>query len=81
MSFTSTFPDTLSPDGVYIQVLCYQNASIVYAANGYYNQQFHLGGSSHRGCSTAEPLTAAPTCTYWGRNRNIMATTEFDAQG
>src|SRR5262245_36031352 len=46
VSFTVTYPKTVEKFGPRIQVLCYQNGTLVFAEAGPHYQSFLLGGGS-----------------------------------
>ena len=85
VTFTVTYPKTLDHYGVRIQVLCYQDANLVYGAAGPYDQAFLLGGAMSNWFLTDGPATCHADLYYWsyngGQKFNPLASTEFDAAG
>ena len=85
VSFTVSYPNSLDGSAVSIHLHCYQEGSMVFGTSGPAAASFLLGG-------TVSPwrdyLGGAATCRadlyYWSKNgtrMNVLASTEFDAQG
>ena len=84
VSFTSSFPGSLAPSKVNIQVVCYQDGAIVFVTAGLYDRSFLLGGTTSPWLSRRGAATCRADLYYWsntGSKMNMLASTEFDAQG
>ena len=84
VSFTTSFPNSLAASSVYIQVVCYQDGAIVFVTAGRYDRSFLLGGTTSPWLIKGGGATCRSDLYYWspnGSKMNILATTEFDAQG
>ena len=84
VTFTVTFPSTVKDPR--IQVLCYQNGTLVYGEAGPYDQAFLLGGSSSAWLNTSPgPASCVADLYYWsyrgGQKFNWLASTEFTVGG
>ncbi len=85
VTFTVSFPKTLSHYGVRIQVLCYQDGTLVYGMADAYDHAFQLGGGSSAWLDNGLPASCHADLYYWsyngGQKFNLLASTEFDALG
>ena len=85
VNFTVTYPKTLDHYGIRIQVLCYQNGSLVYAEAGSYAQSFLLGGAMSLWYIGGGPASCVSDLYYWSykgsQKFNWLVSTAFDALG
>jgi hypothetical protein len=84
VSFTTVYPSSLDRYAVSIQVLCYQHGNLVFATAGLHNRTFTLGGSGSAWLETGGAATCRADLYYWstnGQRFNLLASTEFAAQG
>ena len=86
VTFTVTFPKTVEKYGPRIQVMCYQNGTLVYGEAGPYYHAFQLGGASSDWLNNSPgPATCVADLYYWsyqgGQKFNWLASVEFDAGG
>lgn len=86
VTFTVTFSKTVEKYGPRIQVMCYQNGTLVYGEAGPYYHAFLLGGASSDWLNRSQgPATCVADLYYWsyqgGQKFNWLASVEFDAGG
>lgn len=86
VSFTVTYPKTVEKFGPRIQVLCYQDGTLVFAEAGPHYQSFLLGGGSSPWLNNSPgPAHCTADLYYWsyqgGQKFNWLASTEFEAGG
>jgi len=84
VTFTVTFPKTLDPSRVNIQILCYQNGAITFVTAGHYDRGFLLGGTTSPWLTNGGDATCRGELYFWspnGQKYNMLASTEFDARG
>ena len=86
VTFTVTFPKTAEKYGPRIQVMCYQNGTLVYGEAGPYYHAFLLGGASSDWLNHSPgPATCVADLYYWsyqgGQKFNWLASVQFDAGG
>ena len=86
VTFTVTYPKTVERFGPRIQVLCYQDGTLVYAEAGPHYQSFLLGGGSSPWLNNSPgPARCVADLYYWsyqgGQKFNWLASTEFEAGG
>jgi hypothetical protein len=83
VTFTVSYPKNLDHYGVRIQVLCYQNATLVYGEAKAWNQQFLLGGAMSTWLLTNGDADCVADLYYWsnsgGQKWNFLAETQFAA--
>ena len=85
VSFTSTFPSSLDPSFVYVQVACYQNGLTVFRTSARYDRSVVLGDFASPWMATGGDAVCRADLYYFSSSSklkiNILASTEFDAQG
>jgi hypothetical protein len=86
VTFSVTYPKTVEKFGPRIQVLCYQNGTLVYGEAGPYYQAFLLGGASSNWLNNSPgPANCVADLYYWsyqgGQKFNWLASVEFEAGG
>jgi len=86
VTFTVAFPKAVEKFGPRVQIMCYQNGTLVYGEAGPYYQAFLLGsGSSPWLNHSPGPATCVADLYYWsyqgGQKFNWLASVEFDAGG
>ena len=86
VTFAVTYPKTAEKYGPRIQVMCYQNGTLVYAEAGPYYHAFLLGGARSDWLNNSPgPATCVADLYYWsyqgGQKFNWLASVQFDAGG
>lgn len=84
VNFTVNFPDSLNRYAVSIQILCYQEGTLVFATAGLSDRSFLLGGTTSPWMQNGGPATCDALLYYWstsGTKFNVLASTEFDVIG
>jgi len=83
VTFNVSYPKTLEHYGVRIQVLCYQNAVLVYGEARPWNEQFILGGAMSTWFLANGDADCVADLYYWSNNGgqkwNFLAETQFHA--
>jgi len=87
VTFAVTYPKSVEKFGPRIQVMCYQDGSLVYGEAGPWYQAFFLGGSGSLWLynTATQGAHCVADLYYWsyqgGQKFNWLASTEFDAAG
>ena len=87
VTFAVTYPKTVEKFGPRIQVMCYQDGSLVYGEAGPWYQGFLLGGAGSLWLydSSTQGALCIADLYYWsyqgGQKFNWLASVEFDAAG
>src|SRR5678815_4917071 len=83
VTFIVTYPKTLEHYGVRIQVLCYQNGTLVYGEAKPWDQQFLLGGAMSTWFLANGDADCVADLYYWSYNGsqkfNFLAEAQFHA--
>jgi len=83
VTFNATYPKTLEHYGVRIQVLCYQNGTLVYGEAKPWDQQFLLGGAMSTWFLANGDADCVADLYYWSYNGsqkfNFLAEAQFHA--
>ena len=85
VTFTASFPKQLESKNVRIQIMCYQDGTLVYGAAAAYTEAQQLGGGMSDWYTAGGNATCVATLYYWTYNHvqkfNWLAETEFEAAG
>jgi hypothetical protein len=85
VAFVVTYPKQLDRYALRIQIVCYQNADMVWADAAPYDSTFVLGGTSSDWVITGGAANCAADLYYWsyngGQKLNWLAATYFDVAG
>ena len=85
VTFSATFPKQLESKNVRIQIMCYQDGTLVYGAAASYTEAQQLGGGMSDWFVKGGSASCVATLYYWTYNHvqkfNFLADTQFDAAG